>query len=186
MLGTFRLVAKCCRPFHKWCNIASRPNQTLPREVTRSRSYSDAQRVVAEFLQRLDEARQGPIGECLGPALRYSRRQAEPHAGISTCTCPVPRLEGLSAGGGKQVPRFRHSLRLEPGQRRLFSGQRDRHCKATTAHGREQRCSRIATQDVAGLAGGFFQRFQERIRRDGVHALRRMNDHGLAHPARAA
>ena len=117
-------------------------------------------------------------------AVSHQRRNAQPQCRIKALCRPVERLLRLTAGGGQQ-----HSRVNQPALRQPFGGQiggrqAHRHRLAAAADGGEQRLGFRAGENEAGLAGRLFERLEQGVRGDVVHAFGRVHDDHLATPAR--
>ena len=122
-------------------------------------------------------------------ALGQRARQLGPcgHVLAATAVRQCQRVAGPPAcGAQRHGGRFRgHALPLQPVQGLLLIGPGHGVGQATAADGGQQLVGRLAGQHEAGIARRLLQRLEQRIGRDGVHLLGRVDQHGLAAPARA-
>ena len=153
-------------------------------EVARCGAGRHARRIVTELLQCIDEPRQGPCGQRRGLAPLHQRRQARPQRSVDALPGPLERLLRLSAGGGEHHCRVGDAMLRQPVDGHCSRRQGDRQALAAAADGGQQGVRRCAAQHEARLAGRLFERFEQGVGRDAVHAFRRVHHDHLAPAAR--
>ena len=112
-----------CRAIRPQARATSRTARRAPAPGLRLRAESsagprrrDAQRVVAELLQRLDEARQRPGQERHAASPRATSAGRRVHSAASMPSrAHCERLQRLPAARREQHSGFGHALRCEPG-----------------------------------------------------------------------
>ena len=154
------------------------------REVARRRAAGHAHGVMAELLQRLDQERQRPAGHWCGFACGHLLGKTRPAHRVDALLHPGQRLERLATDRREHHLGLRHLVLGQPGAGHVGRRQAQSDRLAAASDGGQERIGRAATQHEAGNAGRLFERLEQRVGRDRVHALGGVDHHHLAFAAR--
>lgn len=162
-----------------------RLGQVGGRKVAWCGAHAGGQQVVAELLQRVDHLGRSPVAQrrhiapCHrlrqgGPSLRAATRLGQGQGVLRPPACRAQKRRCRIPG---------QALGLQP-REAVGLGRPDHGVpQATAADGGQQLVRSLAGQHKTHVARRFFQRLEQRVGRDMVHLLGRVDQHGLAFAA---